>query len=219
MGHPLFPAYRTSDGSPSTAGTGRRVFVPALSIRSSDRVDAPPEVGNLCLGTASAARIRQVGKHTRVEQMPGDLDRLSTLVARGPAQEVEGGDRIDAVAGHEEADSSVDDDAVVERELQLVGDLAAVPGPQRRVESGFEYAAVAHEGVALGVVPLVRPVHVQIQGTDGDAAQHDRNAEHGPDAAADQGFTTLRPAAVSTEIISGDDLPVAEAVDARAPPG
>ena len=71
-------------------------------------------MGNHGFGTASVARVRWVGKRTRVEQVPGDLDRFAALVARGPAQDVEGGDRIDAVGGHEEADTSVDDDAVVE---------------------------------------------------------------------------------------------------------
>ena len=116
-------------------------------------------------------RERVFGRQPAAGYQPlGYVADFALGVAGGPAEPVEGGHRIQPVASHQIADTTLDDHPIVQGVLQLGSQLAGISaagGGQR----GFNDIAIASQRLALVVLPDVRPVIKDVKGADGNRTE------------------------------------------------
>jgi len=69
----------------------------------------------------------------------GYVADLGLGVAGGSAEPVEGGHRVYLIACHQVADAALDDHSIIQRVLQLRGQLACVMGRHGTGKGGFDH--------------------------------------------------------------------------------
>ena len=140
-------------------GTNEKYHIPLGSGRLGSRALARRMPVTDLIGVRAGASAQDLGGH---------VGHPPARVARLLAQQVERGRRRQPVGAHQVTDRALDDHAVVQGVLQLLGHGAAVGRGQRGGQDLRDQAAVAAQRLDVRIVPLGGLVAVDVQRAERD---------------------------------------------------